>query len=79
MFKNLYIDYWACHILPFPTTTLLTIFEDVKQSPIDVADFIMYEVASWAVASKVFEGLSINDFTRDWKACIFSYSLQYIP
>lgn len=51
------------------------IFEDIKRSPLEVTYSILFEVASWAVASKVFEGLSLNDLTRDWYSCIFPCSV----
>lgn len=55
------------------------IFEGVRKSPWQVADSILFEEASWAIASKNFNVLFVNNFTRDWYSCIFSYFIHCNP
>lgn len=41
-----------------------------------MADSILFEVASWVIASMEFGGLTINDVVWDWHSCLFSFLLS---
>lgn len=51
-------------------------FEGAKKSHAEVVDSILFEVASWAVASNDIYGVSISDITRGWYTCILCFTLS---